>query len=409
MLCVFLLCDKLEFALLMKKMFAIILLCVLSLVGYFVIHPIFAKSSATEELTEIKEPEIILTTKEYTIKDGDTFTVAAEALNIPYSEALIIVDNAKPIFDFTKVKLGKKLVLVSLDGVSSRLEYEPNSETIISVDLQNNYATTEEPIKYDISFETAEVTITNSLYLDGINSGLPEMLILKFADVFAWEVDFATQVQPNDTMHVLYEKRSRNNVDSGVGDILWGEFKNMGEGSFAYRFINSEGDVTYYNENGESLVREFLKAPLSFSRITSGYTNSRFHPTLEKNMPHLAIDYAAAIGTPILAVADGNVTRASWNGGYGNYIDIRHNSIYETQYAHLSAYNVKAGDHVKQGDVIGYVGSTGFSTGPHLHYQVKVNGALQNPLEVEFPKGDAIEENQMYEFIRQKEEIDSKR
>ena len=392
----------------MKKLFTILVIVGASVGGYFVVQPMIAKETVdTEEV--ITEPEIVIRTEEYTIGDGDTFTIAAEELGITYSDALKIVETAEPIFDFTKVKLGKKLVTVYEDEVLSRLEYEPNSNIVITVDLQNKFETVEKPIEYDISIESAELTIQNSLYVDGIESHIPDLLILKFADVFAWEIDFATQVQPGDSMKVLYEKRSRNGVDSGVGEVLWGEFTNSGDISYAYRFIDSNEKSSYYNENGESLVREFLKAPLSFSRITSGYTNSRFHPTLQRSTPHRAIDYGAATGTPIMAVADGTVKVARWNGGYGNYIDIRHNSIYETQYAHLSKYAVSAGDHVEQGDIIGYVGSTGFSTGPHLHYQVKVNGALLNPLEVEFPKGEAISEDQLDEFYKQKDEIDSQR
>ncbi|PIZ54790.1 hypothetical protein COY25_01745, partial [Candidatus Uhrbacteria bacterium CG_4_10_14_0_2_um_filter_41_7] len=156
-----------------------------------------------------------------------------------------------------------------------------------------------------------------------------------------------------------------------------------------------------------SLVKQFLKAPLSFTRITSGYTDSRFHPTLERTMPHRAIDYAAPIGTPIMAVADGTVTFAKWNGCFGNNIDLKHNSVYETQYAHLSKFSVVAGQTVHQGDIIGYTGTTGCSTGPHLHYQVRVNGTLVNPLEVDFPEGDPIPEDQMADFLKQKDEIDA--
>lgn len=347
-------------------------------------------------------------TKEYTIGDGDTFTVAMEALGIDYSDALKIVETAEPIFDFTKVKLGKTIKLVSEDGVRTRLEYEPNTDQMFVVDLQNHFKTTEQEIPYDISVVTEEVIVTKSMYVDWLNAGLPEMAVIKFADVFAWEIDFSVQVQPGDTVKVMYEKRTRNGVDAGVGNIIKGEFVNSGLHYFAYRYVNSDGQASYYTENGGSLVKQFLKAPLSFTRITSGYTDSRFHPTLERTMPHRAIDYAAPIGTPIMAVADGTVTFAKWNGCFGNNIDLRHNSVYETQYAHLNKFNVKSGQAVHQGEIIGYTGTTGCSTGPHLHYQVRVNGTLVNPLEVDFPEGDPIPEDQMTDFIKQKEEIDTK-
>ena len=158
------------------------------------------------------------------------------------------------------------------------------------------------------------------------------------------------------------------------------------------------------NKEGKSLVRQFLKAPLRYDRITSGYTNARFHPTLGNNMPHKAIDYAASRGTPIRAVGDRTVTYAGWNDGYGRYINIRHNGTYSTQYAHLSGFAVNNGSQVSQGDIIGYVGSTGFSTGPHLHYQIKKYGQKVNPLEVELPAGDPVPQNKKSDFKKIKRE-----
>lgn len=157
------------------------------------------------------------------------------------------------------------------------------------------------------------------------------------------------------------------------------------------------------------MQRQFLKAPLNYSRITSGFTYSRFHPVLQASTPHRAIDYAASTGTPIFAVADGVITQAGWNGGYGNYIDISHGSVYDTQYAHLSRIIVSYGQTISQGETIGYVGSTGFSTGPHLHYQVQVHGELVNPLEVDFPEGDPILDEERDQFESQKQEIDELR
>ena len=168
----------------------------------------------------IDEPQIDVQVDEYTISDGDTFTVAMEALGISYSDALAIVEASKPVFDFTSVKLDKTFKLITEDGVKVRLEYEPNSDQLFVVDLQDGYKTTEQEVEYDLSLETAELTINNSMYQDGLEAGLPELLILKFADVFAWEIDFSVQVQPGDKFKVLYEKRMRDGADAGVGDII---------------------------------------------------------------------------------------------------------------------------------------------------------------------------------------------
>ncbi|PIQ67401.1 hypothetical protein CO173_01655 [Candidatus Uhrbacteria bacterium CG_4_9_14_3_um_filter_41_35] len=397
----------------MKKILLLILL-IGSVTGiYYVSHTkleaqdLSGDEHPADQNQEPEEQKPNIQTEEYTIGDGDTFTVAMEALGIDYSDALKIVETAEPIFDFTKVKLGKTIKLISEDGVRKRLEYEPNTDQLFVVDLQNNFQTTEQEIPYDISVVTDKITITKSMYVDWLNANLPEMAVIKFADVFAWEVDFSVQVQPGDTLKVMYEKRTRDGIPAGVGNIIKGEFVNSGEHYFAYRYVDANGKVSYYTENGGSLVKQFLKAPLSFTRITSGYTDSRFHPTLERTMPHRAIDYAAPIGTPIMAVADGTVTFAKWNGCFGNNIDLKHNSVYETQYAHLSKFSVVAGQTVHQGDIIGYTGTTGCSTGPHLHYQVRVNGTLVNPLEVDFPEGDPIPEDQMADFLKQKDEIDA--
>lgn len=376
------------------------------------IYQIFNQSSQAKQdsiSVEAAAEVVVHTTEEtYTVADGDTFTSAMEQLGFSYSEALEIVAAAENIFDFTSIRLGKTFTKVYIDDIAQELRYEPNSEQVVIVNLiEPGFETRLDDIDFDIAIKKASVTITNSMYASGLDAGLPETLILKMADIFAWEIDFATQTQAGDSFEVLYEERSRNGEVAGVGDILKATFTNVGNTAYAYRFINTEGDALYYDEQGNSLVRAFLKAPMSYSRITSGYTTNRFHPTLQKNMPHRAIDYAAPIGTPVMAVGDGTITVARWNGCYGNYIDVRHNGVYETQYAHLSQLLVTPGQHVKQGDVIGYSGTTGCSTGPHLHYQVRVNGELVNPLEVEFPAGDSISEEQRAQFEQQKQEIES--
>lgn len=390
----------------MKK-FATFLVFILAVGGFFVWkNGWFLKSQAQEpEEVELVVPEINEKRESAQIEDGDTFTSVVERLGIGYSDALAIVTAAEDVFDFTSIKLGKELTLVSIDDVPQFLEYEPNSEVVIRVDLTNEFQTVESPIEYEIEIRSAEVTVEDSLFVSGVNQGLDELLILKFAEVFAWEIDFATQVHTGDKMEVLYEVRSRNGEDVGVGNVLAGRFTNVGDTSSAFLYADASGESAYYDAEGNSLIRPFLKAPLSFTRITSGYTTSRFHPVTQSYAAHRAIDYGAPIGTPIMSVGDGTVVHAAYTGGYGNFIKIRHNGTYQTHYAHLSEYAVSVGDKVKQGDVIGYVGSTGWSTGPHLHYEVQVNGELVNPLEVEFPKGDPIPEERMEDFYQVRDQL----
>ncbi|MDP4008479.1 MAG: peptidoglycan DD-metalloendopeptidase family protein [Candidatus Peregrinibacteria bacterium] len=397
----------------MKKAILIIVLIGIAGTGYFVVNKALPGLHAeTEPVVEIEDTGPKRTEQNHTIGDSDTFTSIMEELGIEYAEALAIVDASSEIFDFTNVRVGKPIRVVYIDGVRNALEYEPNKEDIVSVDLTNDaYSTTISPIEYDVTIERGEATIEESMFLSGVEAGLSEVLILDLAETLAWEVDFATQVQTGDSFVVVYEKRTRNGEEAGVGKILTASFTNVGETVYAYLYHDSNGDEGYYDKDGNSLVRPFLKAPLSYNRISSGYTYARFHPTLQRTTTHLAIDYAAASGTPIKAVGNGTITAYGWNGGFGNYVDIRHNDTYQTQYAHLSAYakGLGVGSRVNQGDVIGYVGSTGFSTGPHLHYQVKVHGELVNPLEVEFPKGEALSESDMPRFLEARAELDALR
>jgi len=390
----------------MNRRFLLGIAVFIILAGFSFLH--FSQSEPVVSVDEeegviVEEPTFDVAV--YTVAQEDTFTTVADQLGISYSDALDIVEAAEDVFDFTSINVGKTFRLLSQEGVPMFLEYEPGTEYMIVVDLQNAFSTSKEVIEYEITVERADVVIEESLFVSGLNAGISEVLLLEYVDIFAWDVDFATQVQQGDTYTILYEKRYRDGEEAGVGDVLYGSFTNVGEVSEAYRFMSEEGGRSYYNSEGESLIREFLRAPLSYSRISSGYTTARFHPVTQTTMPHRAIDYAAPTGTPVYAVADGTVTAARWNGGFGNYVDIRHNSVYETQYAHLSRIAVSAGQSVAQGEIVGYVGSTGWSTGPHLHYQVKVNGTLTNPLEVDFPKGDPLSEDLLGAFEQQKSEI----
>lgn len=359
------------------------------------------KAVVMSEVVEKKESKY--TTTEYVVNGGDVFTLAMNNLGFGYSEALGILEAASSTYDFTKIKPGKVFRLFTNDrGERVKLEYEPSAEEIVVVDLVNpGFSTSIVPITYTIETGSVSGAVSSSLWNAGLGAGMSEDLIIKFADVFAWTIDFAVQVQPGDSFKVLYEKRFRDGVYVGVGHILAGEFINNGKSYKGFRFTDAEDKAAYYSETGEALQKQFLKAPLEFRRITSGYTYARFDPINGKKAPHLAIDYAAAIGTPIMAVGDGTVEFAGWNSrGFGNFVSIRHNDTYTTEYAHMSALGkgIKRGVRVTQGQVIGYVGSTGHSTGPHLHYQIKKNGMLVNPLEIELPPGDPIVEEKRLEF-----------
>lgn len=363
---------------------------------------------------EQKPAEPQLDIKTHIIEENETFATVLEDFGIGYSQMLDILDASSSTYDMTRIRVGQPIRLAKNEtGEIKYLEYELGKESFIHIDFLSDgtFEASKKQIEYDTQIVRQAGTISNSLYIDALASEVPEGVIIEFADVFAWTIDFSVQVQPGDSFEILYEKRSRDGKDAGYGKILAGKFVNSGREYNAYLFEDAEGKPAYYSAEGESLQKQFLKAPLEFRRISSGYTYARFDPVLHRRLPHLAIDYAAALGTPIMAVGDGIVEFAGWNNqGFGNFVSIHHNETYTTQYAHMSGYGpgIKKGVSVVQGQVIGYVGSTGNSTGPHLHYQIKKNGTLVNPLQLELPAGDPILEESKDEFNKVVADFDQK-
>ncbi|MFH1946976.1 MAG: peptidoglycan DD-metalloendopeptidase family protein [Candidatus Magasanikbacteria bacterium] len=359
-------------------------------------------SGENQEIILPVEPQLEI--KDCRVQDGDTFATILEDYGIGYADMLQILNSASSTYDFTSIRLGQPLRFAyDESGELAYFEYEKDKEEIVRVSLENGeYKSEIILIEYEIKTNKLSGTIEESLWSAGLEAGLTEELILEFADVFAWTVDFSVEVRKGDSFKVLFEERYRDGEYVGINKVLAGSFTNVGEEFKAYLFEDDEGKLAYYNEVGEAMIKQFLKAPLKYKYISSGYTYARFHPVAQLTGPHRAIDYAAAAGTPIMAVGDGTVTFAGWNGGYGNYIDIHHNDVYATQYAHLSTYakGIRYGSKVVQGQVIGYVGSTGWSTGPHLHYQIKKHGTLVNPMDIELPAGDPVPEERRGEFER---------
>ncbi len=233
------------------------------------------------------------------------------------------------------------------------------------------------------------------MFVAAQNAGVEDKVILDLADAFSWDIDFASDIQQGDSFSIVYEKRSLDGKPAGAGKLLAAEFTNKGTVYSGYNYKD-----TFYDKDGKSLTRQFLRSPLSYSYISSDYANYRVNPVTRKVETHFAIDYAASAGTPVVATSKGDVTYAASKGGLGTTVEIQHGNGYKTQYAHLSkiAKGVKSNVPVEQGDVIGYVGSTGISTGPHLQYAMMKNGAKVNPLTEDLPKGDSILESEKTQF-----------
>lgn len=331
----------------------------------------------------------------------------------PYvSQALIdqIAKSSVDVFDVSKIRSGNRVARIVTDDSLKTLKYfvyEINPIDFVVFDLRDSLRIYRDQKKVDRQVKTASGTINSSLWNCFIENKLDVGLGLALADVYAWTIDFYG-LQKGDNFTVTYEEVYVEQKMIGIDKILASRFQHGGKDFFAYRF-EQNGKGEFFDEKGQSLQRSFLKAPLKFSRISSRFTKSRMHPILRISRPHYGVDYSAPKGTPVVALGDGRVAEVTYKGGYGKFISIRHNSVYTTTYAHLSGYakGIKSGVHVSQGQVIGYVGSTGLSTGPHLDFRVYKNGSPTDPLKMESPPAKPVEAVNMNAFRRFVQNIDS--
>jgi murein DD-endopeptidase MepM/ murein hydrolase activator NlpD len=348
--------------------------------------------------------------KEYTFKQGDTFYEVLLDLDLPPQEIFDVLESSKTVYDLRKVKPDTTIALDinSQKPSLNRLVYNYDDQHFLVVNkTPEGYSTSKEKIPYDVSLRTIQGTIKNNLFDDAIAAGGNPQVILNFADIFAWDVDFFTDLRENDSFKILFEEVCKDGTFVKCGKILAAEFVNNGKQLRAYRFEDKQGNGAYYDDKGRSLAREFLKSPLRYSRISSGYTKKRFHPILKTYRPHLGVDYAAPTGTPVEAICDGKIVYIGWKGNYGKCIILKHNHIYSSYYGHLSRYakGMKKGKRVKQGTVIGYVGSTGMSTGPHLDFRLKKRGSFINPLSLKSAKKHSIKKNRRPQFQKHKRQL----
>jgi murein DD-endopeptidase MepM/ murein hydrolase activator NlpD len=265
--------------------------------------------------------------------------------------------------------------------------------------------------KQSIPYEKKLLSISGDIEDNLVSSIGPKqehlLLALQLSDIFAWDIDFAVDLRKNDTYRIIVEGLYFNGKFKRYGDIIAAEFVNDGKLFKVYRFEH-DGKVDYYDEKGKSIKKIFLKAPLNFRRISSHFSRGRLHPVLKIRRPHNGIDYAAASGTPVSAVGDGRVLFAGWKGGYGQIVIIRHPNGWKTYYGHLSRISrqIKRGVRVRQGELIGNVGTTGLSTGPHLHYEIRINNKPVNPLRIKIPEGWPLPETELAAFRAFRDQMD---
>ena len=363
-----------------------------------------AEQGAAEEPepAEEKEDDGII---RRTINTGDTASALLQEW-LSVEDANQVVAVCKDVYSLQNLRAGQPYMVLQDENGFSRFEYEIDGEKKLVVCRDaSDFTATLEDIQYDVRLEKVEGTIESSIFESMPKIGETPFLAVRLAQIFAWEINFIKDVQTDDSFSVLIEKRYLNGEFKGYGKLLAATFVNQGKTFESFMFADSSGNVEYYNSKGESVKRAFLKAPLSFTRISSRFSLSRLHPIYKTWRAHPAIDYAAPTGTPVKAIGGGVVTFSGWGRGAGNYVALKHHGGYESMYLHLSRFanRIKKGARVRQGEIIGYVGSTGASTGPHLDFRMKKGGEWVNPNKVTAPRAEAINAKTMGSFMAQRD------
>jgi murein DD-endopeptidase MepM/ murein hydrolase activator NlpD len=322
-----------------------------------------------------------------TVPSGRTLGAILSAFDLHEPDRHALVDAVQRVFDVRRLRVGQPFRLDRLfDGRVRSFEYEIDADRrlLVQADSASGYAAAVEPIAKEITIDAVEGQISKNTpsltqALDAAGERID--LALQMADIYSGELDFSSELQPGDHFRLVVERQTREGRFVGYGAILAAEFVASGRPLRAFRYATAGARPGYYDEDGRSLKRFFLKSPLKFEpRITSRFSSSRKHPILGYNRAHNGVDYRAPTGAPVASVAPGTVTLAGWTSGGGRTVRVRHNNGYESEYLHLSAIDVRAGQHVSQGDVVGKVGATGLATAPHLHYGLRRNGAYVNPV-----------------------------
>ena len=341
------------------------------------------------------------------IGKGDFFGSIMENFGVGANQVQKILKASEGVFDVRKIKLGSQYeVFVEKDtlGEAAFFVYELDNLSYAVVSLKDSlYARIYEK-EVEAVLKRARATISTSLWNDVQQAGIPPLMALRLSDVYDCTIDFFG-LQKGDWFEVMYEELMHEGEYMGLGKIYYAQFNHAGKTYDAIRFNAGENSSVFWNGKGESLKKAFLKAPLNFTRISSRFTYARKHPVLKIVRPHTGVDYAAPSGTPVVALGDGVVTHRGWAGGGGNTIKIKHPGNYVTSYMHLRGYakGIVKGSRVTRGQLIGYVGSTGLSTGPHLDFRVYKNGKPIDPLKMESPSVEPVSKEDMPAFLAQME------
>ena len=363
------------------------------------IPPVTGEAAAPENagLPPAEEPA-----HRVTVERGDSLYLIFKRLGLPQRD-LALMTASKPLKKkLARIAPGQEIEFhVDAESRLTRLVHRADVLKSLHVSRDGDTFTFEEIVETpEVSVATATGVIDSSLFEAGLRAGLSDNVIMQMTDIFAWDVDFALDIRVGDRFALVFEEQFKSREKVGEGPIVAAEFTNRGRRLRAVRYVDSTGRSGYFSPDGRSMRKAFLRTPVNFTRISSRFNLKRRHPILHKIRAHRGVDYAAPRGTAVKASGDGKVIFAGRKGGYGRTVIVQHGSVYTTLYAHLSRFSkgLRSGKRVRQGQTIGYVGSTGLATGPHLHYEFRVRGTHRDPLKVKLPKAAPLEKKYMADF-----------
>ncbi|WP_024616714.1 peptidoglycan DD-metalloendopeptidase family protein [Pseudomonas kilonensis] len=347
--------------------------------------------------------------REVIVAKGDTLSTLFEKVGLPSTSVHEIVASDKQAKQFTQLQRGQKLEFeLNPEGQLTNLHTKLSDlESITLTKNDKGYVFNRVITKPTVRSAYVHGVINSSLSQSAARAGLSHSLTMDMASVFGYDIDFAQDIRQGDEFDIIYEQKVVNGKSVGNGPILSARFTNRGKTYTAVRYTNKQGNSSYYTADGNSMRKAFIRTPVDFARISSKFSAGRKHPILNKIRAHKGVDYAAPRGTPIKSAGDGKVLLAGRRGGYGNTVIIQHGNTYRTLYGHMQGFakGVKTGGTVKQGQVIGYIGTTGLSTGPHLHYEFQVNGVHVDPLGQKLPMADPIAKGERARFLAQSQPL----
>lgn len=348
-------------------------------------------------------PESVIDTpsEKVVVRPGDSMAAIFARLGLAPATLHAVMQSGLEAKEFSRLRPGQELEFHIVDGELRALHYTIDRTRTLAVRAeQGAFVAKMHVVTPEMRVSRAVGTIESSLYAAGMKAGLSDALIMQLAGIFGWDIDFALDIRAGDRFTVIYQEPYVKGERYGEGTILAAEFVNNGRVYRAIRYTDPSGHTDYYSEDGSSMRKAFLRSPVDFRRISSHFTPERYHPVLGVKRPHRGVDYAAPTGTPVKAAGDGKVLFVGTKGGYGRTVILQHGGQISTLYGHLSRFakGLHNGARVRQGQVIGYVGQTGVATGPHLHYEFRVNGVHRNPLTYKLPSANPIQTEYKRDF-----------